>query len=167
VNHTNNGHNGERVSEGARPSMCLRLRAVTTSASYDLKSYAGAILRDQAGRLLIVEPTYKELWEIPGVVIEALESPLSTVVRELQEELGIRFHASEFSPISVDYLRETDVQTESLMFLFRGPLFDEQRISSIQLANAELSSFAFVNPEDAHTKLGQSSVHEYCVLARH
>jgi 8-oxo-dGTP pyrophosphatase MutT (NUDIX family) len=79
--------------------MCLRLRAVTTSASLDLKSYTGAILRDQAGRLLMVEPTYKEPWEIPGVVIEALESPLSTVVRELQEELGIRFHASEFSLI--------------------------------------------------------------------
>jgi len=42
---------------------------------------------------------YKEPWEIPGVDIEALESPLSTVVRELQEELGIRFHASEFSLI--------------------------------------------------------------------
>jgi ADP-ribose pyrophosphatase YjhB (NUDIX family) len=92
----------------------------------------------------MVEPMYKEPWEIPGVVIEALESPLSTVVRELQEELGIRFHASEFSLISVDYLRETDDQTEALMLLFNGPLFDEQRISS----------FPFVNPEDAHTKLG-------------
>ena len=115
---------------------------------------AGAILRDQAGRVLLVEPTYKKLWEVPGGVVEALESPLSAVIRELEEELGIRFCASEFSLLSVDYLYETDVQTDALMFLFHGPTFDEQRIRSIQLENAELSSFAFVSLDDAHTKLG-------------
>ena len=32
---------------------------------------AGAVLRDRRGRLLILKPTYKAGWTIPGGVIEA------------------------------------------------------------------------------------------------
>jgi ADP-ribose pyrophosphatase YjhB (NUDIX family) len=36
---------------------------------------AGALLFDEDGRILLVEPTYKPYWEIPGGVVEADESP--------------------------------------------------------------------------------------------
>lgn len=38
-------------------------------------SAAGALIRDQQGRILLVEPTYKDHWEIPGGVIEVGETP--------------------------------------------------------------------------------------------
>ena len=53
--------------------------------------FHGCLLFDAAGRLLIVNPTYKDGWEIPGGVVEANESPLNGCVREIREELGIEW----------------------------------------------------------------------------
>ncbi|MGH3757484.1 NUDIX domain-containing protein [Actinophytocola sp.] len=49
---------------------------------------AGVLFRDKAGRVLLVEPSYKPNWEIPGGAVEADESPWDAAVRELGEELG-------------------------------------------------------------------------------
>jgi 8-oxo-dGTP pyrophosphatase MutT (NUDIX family) len=49
---------------------------------------AGILFRDSRGRVLLVEPSYKPNWEIPGGVVEADESPWAAATRELSEELG-------------------------------------------------------------------------------
>ena len=49
---------------------------------------AGVLFRDKAGRVLLLEPSYKPSWEIPGGAVEADESPWATATRELSEELG-------------------------------------------------------------------------------
>ena len=36
---------------------------------------AGALFSDAAGRVLLVRPTYKPGWEIPGGMVEQGESP--------------------------------------------------------------------------------------------
>jgi ADP-ribose pyrophosphatase YjhB (NUDIX family) len=60
---------------------------------------AGALLFDAADRILLVQPTYKRSWEIPGGVVEADESPHTAVCRELKEELGLhRVRASSCLP---------------------------------------------------------------------
>ena len=46
---------------------------------------AGAIFRNQDGDVLLVNPTYKEPWEIPGGIVEANESPKRACIREVQE----------------------------------------------------------------------------------
>jgi ADP-ribose pyrophosphatase YjhB (NUDIX family) len=50
---------------------------------------AGALFFDAADRVLMVEPTYKDYWEVPGGYVETGESPLQAAVREVHEELGI------------------------------------------------------------------------------
>ena len=51
---------------------------------------AGALIFDRAGRLLILKPTYKSGWTIPGGVMEADgESPWEACRREVREETGI------------------------------------------------------------------------------
>jgi 8-oxo-dGTP diphosphatase len=50
---------------------------------------AGVLIRDRAGRVLLVEPACKDYWEIPGGCVEAGESPYAAAVRELKEELNI------------------------------------------------------------------------------
>ena len=50
---------------------------------------SAVLLRDRDGRILLVEPTYKDYWELPGGVVEADESPYDAAVRELAEELGL------------------------------------------------------------------------------
>jgi 8-oxo-dGTP diphosphatase len=47
------------------------------------------VFTDAAGRVLLVRPTYKEHWEIPGGMVEASESPHEAPAREVAEELGI------------------------------------------------------------------------------
>ena len=50
---------------------------------------SGALIRDPAGRVLLVEPTYKATWEIPGGNVERDEAPRAACARELREELGL------------------------------------------------------------------------------
>ena len=50
---------------------------------------AGVLFRDHDGRVLLVEPSYKPNWEIPGGAVEADESPWAAASRELIEELGL------------------------------------------------------------------------------
>ena len=50
---------------------------------------AHVIYRDEAGRILLVEPTYKPEWELPGGMVEANEPPLAAACREVKEELGL------------------------------------------------------------------------------
>ncbi|MFF3817466.1 NUDIX domain-containing protein [Streptomyces bluensis] len=50
---------------------------------------ADVLLRDSSGRVLLVNPTYKPGWDLPGGMAEANEPPEVTVVRELREELGL------------------------------------------------------------------------------
>src|SRR3954447_25415278 len=44
------------------------------------------LLRDEQGRVLLCELTYKQEWDLPGGVVEVGEAPALGLVRELQEE---------------------------------------------------------------------------------
>ena len=50
---------------------------------------AGVLFRDARGRVLLVKPTYKDGWDIPGGYVEPGESPKQAAHREVLEELGI------------------------------------------------------------------------------
>ncbi|MFJ4676964.1 NUDIX domain-containing protein [Kitasatospora sp. NPDC088783] len=50
---------------------------------------ATVLVRDTSGRILVLEPTYKQHWELVGGMIEAGESPAEAGAREVQEEIGL------------------------------------------------------------------------------
>ena len=50
---------------------------------------AGALFRDANGRVLLVNPVYKNTWDLPGGAVEAEESPHAACRREVAEELGL------------------------------------------------------------------------------
>jgi 8-oxo-dGTP diphosphatase len=65
---------------------------MTAGTSEPLIDCVGAIVRDPAGRLLLVRranPPAQGLWSIPGGRVEAGESAEDAVVRELAEETGL------------------------------------------------------------------------------
>jgi ADP-ribose pyrophosphatase YjhB (NUDIX family) len=51
---------------------------------------AGALFFDDFSRLLLVQPSYKPGWEIPGGFLQPGETPTEAAVREVAEELVSR-----------------------------------------------------------------------------
>ena len=106
---------------------------------------AGVVCRDGQGRVLLVRPTYKTTWEVPGGVVEADESPAAAASREVREELGVELSIGRL--LVVDWLPPRPPKTEGLMFLFDGGILDEGITRQFALPEAELQEWAFTEPE--------------------
>jgi 8-oxo-dGTP diphosphatase len=108
---------------------------------------SGCLFRDGDGRLLLVKPTYKENWDLPGGAVEEGESPLAACRRELLEELGI--DVAPACLLAVDYrMPVAGKRGSALRFVFDGGVLDEERLSTIRLDPGELSDFRFVAAGD-------------------
>ena len=81
---------------------------------------AGAIIHDDAGRILLLRPTYRDdTWEIPGGGLDAGEDPLACVQREAKEELGIDLAPGRL--LAVDWVPEqADGRPALANYLFDG-----------------------------------------------
>jgi phosphopantetheine--protein transferase-like protein len=122
-------------------------------ASLDRKrNAAGALLWDGAGRLLVVEPTYRPGWTLPGGTVDAGESPRQACEREITEELGLRRRVGRL--LAVEWLRGDEVRGEQQLFLFDGGVLSEAEVGAIKLPADELGAFAFVAPDEAVARLG-------------
>lgn len=113
---------------------------------------AGAVIRDFDDRVLVVKPTYKRAWELPGGAVEDDESPRGACIRELHEELGIAVAVGGL--LCVDYNSSTPDYVESLMFLFATEPVDAATIATIKLPPDELSEYRFVTVSEATGLLG-------------
>lgn len=101
---------------------------------------AGALFFDEQGRVLLVHPTYKDTWDIPGGYVERGESPAAACKRELAEELGL--NQKPLRLLAVDWA-PAEGEGDKLLFLFDcGPL-DPERIT---LDGRELDRWEWVEP---------------------
>ncbi|NQY58329.1 MAG: NUDIX hydrolase [Ilumatobacteraceae bacterium] len=108
---------------------------------------AGVVFVDSARRVLLVHPTYKPTWELPGGAVEDQESPRAAAQREVREELGLEIDIGPM--ICVDYNASTTDYLERLMFLFAGPKLTARQEASIRLPHNELSEWRWCNMNDA------------------
>ncbi|MBL1073724.1 NUDIX hydrolase [Nocardia sp. 2] len=102
---------------------------------------SGILFVDDADRVLLVEPTYKDHWELPGGVVEAGESPYATAVREVREELGLTVTPGPL--LVVDWLPPGRYPDDSIMYLFDGGVLGADRTRAITLQAEELRSWAW------------------------
>src|SRR5437016_12465021 len=79
---------------------------------------AAVLFTDPAGHVLLVEPTYKDHWEIPGGAVDADESPYAAACREVKEELGLSRPPGQL--LVVDWVPPRPGRTEGLMMVFDG-----------------------------------------------
>ena len=105
-------------------------------------SAAGALFVDERGQVLLVEPTYKPGWEIPGGVIEEGETPSAACAREIDEELGLNVHVERL--LVVDWAPHP--RGERVLFVFDGGLLPDATVERIKLQADELASYRFVPP---------------------
>lgn len=108
---------------------------------------SGVLFTDLGGNILILKPSYKDGWEVPGGVVELNESPRKAAEREIQEELDLSKSLTKL--LCVDYQDPSDVKTESLMFIFDGGILSDDEIKSIKLDGKELLEFRLVSVDDA------------------
>ncbi|MBX3010170.1 MAG: NUDIX hydrolase [Caldilineaceae bacterium] len=122
---------------------------------------AGAFFLDEEQRILLVNPTYKPQWEIPGGMVEESEAPREACQREIAEELGLTIIPGYL--LSIGYLPAKDARGDSLRFIFWGGVLDALARTALHLPADELSEYRFVTLEEAaalvtpslHGQLGQ------------
>jgi 8-oxo-dGTP diphosphatase len=108
---------------------------------------AGALVRGRKGRLLILKPTYKGGWTIPGGVIEIGESPWEACRRETKEECGVDVTAGRL--VCVDFLRPRPGRPGGMRFLFDCGVFDDAVLGAVTIQPAEIAESRVVPLETA------------------
>ncbi|MBO0789432.1 MAG: NUDIX hydrolase [Ktedonobacteraceae bacterium] len=112
---------------------------------------AGALLLDEQGNILIVKPTYRPDWLLPGGSIEEDESPRAGCEREVQEEIGLDIPT--ISLLSIDYVSRVPDKNESVQFIFYSGVLSAEQIQRITLPPDELSEYRFVPVAEAEKLL--------------
>jgi 8-oxo-dGTP pyrophosphatase MutT (NUDIX family) len=108
---------------------------------------AGLLIRDNADRVLLVEPSYKDHWDIPGGACEAGEPPWRTARRECAEEIGI--DRSLGSLLVLDYIPADDRMPEGLAFIFDGGHVSDDEVAALTLTDPEILSVQLLPIDDA------------------
>nr|WP_223185274.1 NUDIX hydrolase [Streptomyces sp. CBMA152] len=106
---------------------------------------AGAVFSDFRGRVLLVRPSYKPMWEIPGGYVESGESPLAACRREVQEELGI---TPPIGPLLVVDWAPSEREGDKVLYIFDGGELSADEAASLRLAPDELLAAEFHPVQD-------------------
>lgn len=102
---------------------------------------AGALFFDTEGRVLLVRPTYKQHWDIPGGYVEPGESPRTACIREIQEELGITVNVG---PMLVVDWAPADNEGDKLLFIFDAGTLTEDQQRRITFQDGEVAEGRFL-----------------------
>jgi ADP-ribose pyrophosphatase YjhB (NUDIX family) len=110
-----------------------------------------ALIRDDAGRFLLVNPTYKEYWDLPGGMVEANEPPATALTREVAEELDVRVAVGPV--LALDWVGPHGPWDDQLVFVFEATILSSDIAGSLRIADSELSDFGFFSLPDARRLL--------------
>lgn len=108
---------------------------------------SGVLFRDTADRVLLVEPSYKDHWELPGGAVDGDESPYDAAARELKEELDLVVPLGRL--LVVDWVPPQPGRTEGVMFVFDGGVLSPAATELIRLPAEELRSWAWCTLPEA------------------
>ncbi|MEU1527934.1 NUDIX hydrolase [Streptomyces fagopyri] len=104
---------------------------------------AAALFRDTDGRILLVEPNYREGWALPGGTVESDdgETPRQGARRETAEEIGLDIEPGRL--LAVDWVHGPG-RPPLVAYLYDGGVLDEGQLKAIRLQEEELLSWRLV-----------------------
>ncbi|MEE4421161.1 NUDIX hydrolase [Streptomyces bugieae] len=114
---------------------------------------ADVLLRNGVGDFLLVKPTYKPGWDLPGGMAEANEPPTCAAVREVKEELGLTVTLQGL--LVVDWVAPHEAWDDQLAFIFDGGVLDADDARDARPHDEELSQLAFTSHARATSMLPQ------------
>ncbi|WP_435283951.1 NUDIX domain-containing protein [Streptomyces koelreuteriae] len=108
---------------------------------------AAALFRDGEGRVLLVEPNYREGWTLPGGTIESDdgETPRQGARRETAEEIGLDRELGRL--LAVDWVHGPG-RPPLVAYLYDGGVLGEDAFKAIRLQEEELLSWRLVPREE-------------------
>ncbi len=145
---------GDRPGAGLVPFIPAGLPVPAIPAS------AGAMIFDQSGRLLILKPTYKSGWTIPGGVMEADgETPWAACRREVREECGLDVRSGRLACVDFRAPRPAlparsgkpgkPANPGGIRFLFDCGRLADESFAAVVLQPAEISEYRLARPSVA------------------
>lgn len=99
---------------------------------------AGVLFVRDDGAVLLVHPTYKPGWEVPGGLAEVDEPPRAAARREIAEELGLDVAPGRL--LAVDWAAPGRLPCDGIMFLYAAEVPDT---AAIVLQPEELDRWAW------------------------
>jgi 8-oxo-dGTP diphosphatase len=113
---------------------------------------AGALIFDRNRRLLILKPTYKSGWTIPGGIMEADgETPWQACQREVREECGLE--VTHGSLACMDFRLWRDGNPGGIRFLFDCGALADSALARVVLQPEEVSEYRLVPIAEAFSLL--------------
>jgi len=106
------------------------------------RSSSGVIIFDCEKRILLVKPSYRDDWLVPGGVDELNESPLNSSLREVKEEIGIDIEIDRL--VTFDYNFAAENYLEGFKFTFVSKTISADQIERIKIDNNEITEYKFV-----------------------
>ncbi|HEX4719894.1 MAG TPA: NUDIX hydrolase [Thermoleophilaceae bacterium] len=108
---------------------------------------AGALIYDSRDQLLILKPTYKKGWTIPGGQIDPGESPWEACRRETEEECGLVLESARLA--CVDFRPAGRQRPGGVRFLFDCGKFSDDVLGEIRLQEEEIEEHRFAELGEA------------------
>jgi 8-oxo-dGTP pyrophosphatase MutT (NUDIX family) len=142
-----------RLAGDARPDSPEGFRAVLNSGLPTKRVIAQGLLRDEAGRVLMCQLTYKPDWDLPGGVVEPGESPHDAVRREVEEELGVVVSPQRL--LAVDWLPPWAGWDDACLFVFDLQTVSSALVEQMAFAPREIAAVHWCTSADveAHSRV--------------
>jgi len=119
---------------------------------------AAGLIRDNAGRVLVVKPNYRDYWTLPGGVCEFGEAPQAGCAREVAEELGLWLQVGRM--LAVDWQLPLDIYGRqarpAVYFVFDCGMLPS--LSGVRLQEDELDDCQFADERELPALLAETTV---------
>jgi 8-oxo-dGTP pyrophosphatase MutT (NUDIX family) len=127
------------------------------------RTSAKVFVWNQDDELLLVKPSYRDYWQLPGGVIEAGESPHEAALRELDEETGIVKKLKDLEFYGVSYSPPQDGFMDFVHFFFGAHVKNDIRLF---WPESEIESAEFHTLQEVRELIGDEAVAHYLRLAK-
>lgn len=105
-----------RLATDAEPSSGSGFIEILNAGLPTKRAIAQGLIRNNANEILLCELTYKHEWDLPGGVVDPLESPAHAVIREVREEMQVT--VTPLSLVAVNWLPPWRGWDDAMLFVF-------------------------------------------------